>query len=127
MAFSLVILLFIRGFRVSNVFYLIKPPLKDNLSVNFSSSLVLELADDVLASNVSSFSAPSFHNSMLHLIRQRWDVSPPVYCQGAFLQHVLIGGAASQHAPVYVPAEGSMPSVPQFLRELVTQSPNLDI
>lgn len=57
--------------KESNLFYLIKPHLKDNLSATFRSSLVLELADGVRASDIGSFSASPFHNPTLHLIRQR--------------------------------------------------------
>lgn len=63
------------------LFYLIEPHPKDDLSVNFGSSLVLELADGALASDVSSFSALPFHDSTLHLIRQRCDTHPEAPAQ----------------------------------------------
>lgn len=66
---------FYEGFnRISNLFYLIKPHLKDSPSVNVSSSLVSELADGALASDMGSFSASLFHNLPLHSIRQRCNI-----------------------------------------------------
>lgn len=60
--------------RVSNIFYLIKSHLTDNLLVSFNFSLILELADGALASGIGSFSASSFHYSILHFIRQRCNI-----------------------------------------------------
>lgn len=60
--------------RVSNIFYLIKSHLTDNLLVSFNFSLILELADGALASGIGSFSASPFHYSTLHFIRQRCNI-----------------------------------------------------
>lgn len=79
--------------RVSDIFYLIKSHLKDNLLVSFNFSLILELADGALASGIGSFPASPFQYSTLHFVKQRCNTSwsPSISCtlQRAFLSAFL--------------------------------------